>query len=68
MWASAIILLESDGLAVLGDGLVQLALVTQGDAEVVVGFGVIFLEPDGLAVLGDGLVQLALDLAGRCRG
>ena len=35
-----VILLESDGLAVLGDGLVQLALVVQGIAEVVVGFGV----------------------------
>ena len=59
-----VILLESDGLAVLGDGLVQLALVLQGVAEVAVGLGVILLESDGLAVLGDGLVQLALILQG----
>ena len=53
-----------DGLAALGDGLVQLALVVQGIAEVAVGLGVVLLEPDGLAVLGDGLVQLALVLQG----
>ena len=52
--------LEPDGLAVVGDGLVQLPLVAQGDAEVVVGLGVVGLEPDGLAVVGDGLVQLPL--------
>ena len=55
-----VVRLEADGLPVLGDGLVQLALAREGVAEVVVGLGVVLLEADGLAVLGDGLVQLAL--------
>ncbi len=52
--------LEPDRLAVFGDGLVELALVLQGVAEVVVGHGEVGLEPDRLAVFGDGLVELAL--------
>ena len=47
-------------LLVGGDGLVQLLLLAQGDAEVVVGHGVLRVEFDGLAVGGDGLVQLLL--------
>ncbi len=42
--------LEPDGLAVFGDGLVELALVPQGVAEVGVGLGVVGLEPDRLAI------------------
>ena len=52
--------LEPDRLAVFGDGLVELALVSQGVAEVVVGLGVVGLEPDRLAVFGDRLVELPL--------
>ena len=44
----------------LGDRLVQLPLVAQGVAEVVVGLGVVGLEPERRAVLGDRLVQLPL--------
>ena len=60
--------LEPDRRAVFGDGLVELALVRQGVAEVVVGLGVVRLEPDRRAVFGDGLVELALVSPGRCRG
>ena len=52
--------LQPDRGAVLGDGLVELALVHQGVAQVVVGLGVVGLEPDRRAVFGDGLVELAL--------
>ena len=52
--------LEPDRLAVLGDGLVQLPLTSQGGAEVEVGRAVVGPQPDRLAVLGDGLVQLPL--------
>ena len=52
--------LEPDRRAVFGDGLVELPLVLQGDAEVVVGLGVVGLEPDRRAVFGDRLVELAL--------
>ena len=55
------------GTAERNHRLVELALVRQGVAEVVVGSGVVGLEPDRLAVRGDGLVQLAL-VPGRCRG
>ena len=41
-----VVLLEADGLAILGDGIVQLALILQGDAEVVVGFGEVRLEAE----------------------
>ena len=49
---------EPDRLAVGGDRLVQLAVVVQGDAEVVVGLGGVGLEPDRLAAGGDGFGQL----------
>ena len=55
---------EPDRLAVLGDRLIQLTLILQGGAEVVVGHSVIGLEPDGLAVLGDRLIQLTLVVQG----
>jgi hypothetical protein len=51
--------LEPDGLAVLSDSLIELALACQGEAEVDVGFGGILLESDGLAEFGNGLVELA---------
>ena len=50
------VLLASDGLVVLRDGLIPLALLPQRIAEVVVGLGIVLLEPDGLAILRDGLV------------
>ena len=52
--------LVPDRRAVFGDGLVALALVAQGEAEVDVGLGEVGLEPDRRAVFGDGLVELAL--------
>ena len=55
---------EFDGLAIAGDGLVQLPLDIQGNAEVVVGAGVFRVEFDGLTEAGDGLVELALILQG----
>jgi hypothetical protein len=58
---------EADGLAVLGNGLVHLALGQQCDTEVVVGFvslGESLADLEGLAVLGDGLVQPALVMQG----
>ncbi len=46
------------------DGLVQLPLLSQGGAEVVVGGGIFRVEFDGRAILGDGLVQFALVFQG----
>ena len=60
--------IEFDGLAVAGDGLVQLLLTEEGVAEVDVGIGVFRVEFDGLAVAGDGLVQLSPGLSGHGRG
>ncbi len=51
---------EPDRLAVCGDGLVELSLGLEADAEVDVGRDEVGLEPDRLAVLGDGLVELPL--------
>jgi hypothetical protein len=48
-----------DGLAELGDRLLQMAGLSQGVAEVTVSLGVIRLEPEGRAVRGDGLLQPA---------
>ena len=56
-WVVASSGLEPDRLAVLGDGLVQLPLAHQGDAEVGVGVGEVGLEPDRLAQGRDGLLQ-----------
>ena len=51
-------------LVVVGDGLVELALVLVGIAPVVVGNGVLRVEGDGLVEVGDGLVELALVVVG----
>ena len=51
-------------VAVLGDRLVQLPLLAQGLAEVVVEGGVVGLDADGGAVLGDRLIQLPLHKQG----
>ena len=51
---------EPDRLAVCGDGLVELSLGLEADAEVDVGRDEVGLEPDRLAVFGDGLVELPL--------
>ena len=53
---------EFDGLAVGGDGLVQLLLVTQGVAEVVVGVSEVRVELEDPAVSGNRFVQLLLAL------
>src|SRR5262249_43764559 len=55
-----VILIDSDSLAVLRDGVIQPTLSLQGVAEVVVGLGEALLESDSVAVLGDGLVETAL--------
>src|SRR5258707_1169835 len=52
-----VVRLVMDGFPVLGDGLVQPALLLQREAEAVVGLRVVLLEPDGLAVDNDALVQ-----------
>ncbi len=51
---------EPDGLPVLGDSGVVLALVVKGDAQREMGLAKVGLEPDGLPVLGDSGVVLAL--------
>ena len=59
LWACGVIRFEADGFLILADGLVGLAFLDEGDAEVVVGVGVIRFEADGFLVLADGLVDLA---------
>ena len=59
--------LEGNRLAIGGDGLVELAFVSQGIAEIVVGLGVVGLEGDGLAIGGDGLFELPFALSGQCQ-
>jgi hypothetical protein len=44
----------------VGDGLFQLALLGQGEAEVGEGAGVSGSEAEGLPVAGDGLLLVAL--------
>ena len=66
--ALGVVGLEADGLAVLGDGLVQLPLLSKRGAEVVVEDGVFRVEFDGLLVTGDRLVQLLLLFKERSRG
>ena len=51
---------EGDGLATSGHGLIYLALVFQGDAEVAKRFEIFGIDGDGLAVRCDGLIHLAL--------
>jgi hypothetical protein len=53
------ILLESDGLAPLGDSLVLHALLSEGNGELVVDLSQLGVDLQRQAVLGDGLVQLA---------
>ena len=60
--------LEPDSGAVGGDRLVQLALLLEGVAQVVVGLGVVGLEPDRRAVGGDRLDPAGLGPAGHCPG
>ena len=60
--------LDFQGLAVMGDGLVELSAAGQGDAEVVVGCSVVGLDFQGLAVMGDGLVDLSAAGQGIGRG
>lgn len=50
---------QADGLLKLANGLIGLALLHEGVAEVVVEDGVIGVESNGFPVLADGLVNLA---------
>ncbi len=59
--------LEAGRLAVFGDGLLELPLGSQGDAEVDVGLGVVGLEPDRLVTFGDGLLELPLGFRAKPR-
>ena len=47
---------------IAGDGLIQLALLPERIAEIVVRLGVIGVDSEGLVIAGDGLIQLALTL------
>ena len=58
---------EFDGLSVLGDSLVPLALGPQQSSKVAVGFRVLRFECDGLLVAFDGLVHLPLARRARPR-
>ena len=51
--------IQPDGIAVVGDGPVQAALVRVCGAPAVVSPGVFRVQPDGIAVVGDGLFELA---------
>ena len=48
------------GLAVVGNGLVGLALLDMGQAAVDIGQRQLRIEFQGLAVIGDGPVEVAL--------
>ena len=50
---------QGDGLTVSGDSPVELALLSEGIAEVGVCFGIVGLEGDGPTAGGDGLVEFA---------
>ncbi len=50
---------QCDGLAIGGDGLIELAFGYQSIAEITVGFRQAGIEFDGPATTGDGLVKLA---------
>ena len=50
---------DFQGLAVVGDGLVEPSASGQSVAQVVVGLGEVGLDFQGLLVLGDGLVELS---------
>jgi hypothetical protein len=56
--------LHDAGLPQGGAGLVELALLGQGDAEVGEGLGVAWLQAEGAAEAGGGVGELALPLAG----
>ena len=52
--------LDFQGLAGLGDGVVELPSLGQGEAEIVMGGGEVGLDLQGLAELEDGFVDLSL--------
>ena len=54
--------LEGDGLSITGNGLLELALVSERVAEVAVRFGVVGLEGDGRSAGSHGVGELALVL------
>ena len=54
--------IKFDGLAVAGDGVVQLLLTEEGIAKNDVGLGFFRIDFDGLAEAGDGLVNFPLSL------
>ena len=61
---SRVIGLESDGPAIRRDRLVELPLVLQSDAEIVVGLGAVRFQGDDLPMVGNRLVQSPLDSKG----
>ena len=58
----AILRVECDGLAVTGDGLVDLALLRQRISQVEADYGRLRVELDGLAEASDGPVVIAFDI------
>ncbi len=59
LWAVGVIGFQADGFLIVSDGLVDLAFLVEGNAEVVVGHGVIGFQPDRFLELADRLVNLA---------
>jgi len=59
-----VIRVEPDGLVVVLNGAVELALGSVGEAPAVEGSGVIRVEPDGLVEVLNGAVGLALGSVG----
>jgi hypothetical protein len=55
---------ELDGRGEVGDGAIEVALATPGEAAVVVGTGVFRVEADRLVVVGDGAVVIAFFVPG----
>ena len=68
LWATAYFGSSSMAWRIAGDGLVQLPLVLQGDAEVVVGVGEFRVEFDGLCGSRRWPRPASPGPSGRCRG
>jgi hypothetical protein len=57
---NCVIRIEAEGPAIFADGAVQIALPSEGYAEVAMSNSVIRIEIQGRAKLADGAVQVAL--------
>jgi hypothetical protein len=62
----SVLRVEFDGLIVVGDGAVVVALIGVGEPAVEVGFSILWVEFDGLVKVGDGAVVVAFVAAGAC--